>query len=349
MSIRGWVAVVMTLGVAACAGSGTDGGSFEVGPNGPTSATEDDTDTDEPSQWGSTGSQETTGPNTTVSTLTSPTETTGPGESTSSDESTGPGETTGDVADIECRFESRTVFINAAGQTVESIIAYGRRFDFVGEDLDPEPENGEDVASWPHYAQGPCAEVALGECQIDTRVVALLDGAWVESITATGRYWNFTLDPQTGTASPWPSNGASLDTVERYASGPCADQPAEQCVFDSRLFLVDGDTIIESITAAGRYWNFETDAEGTTTAFPDNGSQLSSVERYANGPCENQPRCVFDARSIFDVSNVEVESIIAQGRYYNFNAGHDHGWPSNGSPLGAISRYASGPCSFVED
>jgi hypothetical protein len=103
---------------------------------------------------------------------------------------------------------------------------------------------------------------------------------------------------------------------------------------------------VESITAYGRAFNF--DANGV--AWPNNGGDLRTVSRFANGPCAfapaNQP-CTFDTRSMGTLANgTWVESITAYGRAFNFDA-NGVAWPNNGRSLRDVSQYASGPCAFA--
>ncbi|NJK43722.1 MAG: DUF4214 domain-containing protein [Pleurocapsa sp. SU_196_0] len=121
-------------------------------------------------------------------------------------------------------------------------------------------------------ANGPCAGTS-GPCRFDTRSLGfLVDGTFVESITASGRYFNFDI---TGNAV----GSGDLRSVGRYASGPCALAPSGQpCTFDSRTFTnYPGAGWVESITAYGHGWNF--DANGNPWA--GNGFNLEAIERVA--------------------------------------------------------------------
>jgi hypothetical protein len=142
--------------------------------------------------------------------------------------------------------------------------------------------------------------------------------------------------------------GVALNSVSRFA-GICAAGPAP-CRFDTYAVaqLADG-TIVESITAYGRYWNF--DVAGN--AWGGNGSDLKTVARFANGPClqavQTNTPCRFESRTFGRLgkdSPIWVESITADGKGYNFD---ENGTPSggNGFDLKSIARFAQGPCANV--
>ena len=63
------------------------------------------------------------------------------------------------------------------------------------------------------------------------------------------------------------------------------------------LDLVCDVAAIESITAYGRYWNFDLDADAAPWA--SNGAGLGEVAHYANGPCAGLGvfDCRFDSRA----------------------------------------------------
>ncbi len=331
---QGWVLVIAT-GLAGCTGAGALDGSGDAGLSGG-AASADDGATSTAGTTGDTddGSGSLPPPNETDDTTGAP-----PPETGSSTETGEP------LPEPECNFEARTVYPAASGDLVESIIAYGRRYEFVGPGSAPAPQNGEPLDAWPHYAAGPCADQPAGDCHFDTRLVRQVGTDWVESITANGRYWNYTLDLTTDTATPWMGNGASLDDVPRYAAGPCASMPAGQCRLGSREFIDTTGPRVESITADGRYWNFDIDADtGTATAWPSNGETLGSVGRYAAGPCLDQAACAFDSRTVVTIDGSMVESIVAHGAFYNWDVADGSAWPSNGASLHSVVRYATGPC-----
>jgi hypothetical protein len=232
---------------------------------------------------------------------------------------------------------------------IESIIADSRYWQFDADNgSQPLPGNGSDLTTVPRYATngGPCEGKVPGECVIfDTRTIGDLNGRRTESITAYGRYWNFDID---NNYAPWPSNGSDLTSVPRYANGPCQGQTPGNCKFKARTFFMDSNLHrIEYITAYGRYWQF--DADNGSQPLPGNGSDLTTVPRYATtgGPCVGKTpgTCKFDTLAVIVVNFHRTESITAYGRYWNFDMDNNYApWPSNGSDLNSVNRYANGPC-----
>ena len=171
------------------------------------------------------------------------------------------------------------------------------------------------------------------------------NGRTTESITAHGQFWNFDVENH---HAPIEGNGLHLERVTRYATGPCAGQPAGTCKLDTRVVVafVDGfnnGRQIESITAYGKFWNFDGDAP-----LPGSGQNLETVPRYAQGPCAGASpgTCVLDTRVVFLYEGRQTESITAYGRVWNFDVETDYAaWPGNGSLLEDVPRYASGPCA----
>ncbi len=241
------------------------------------------------------------------------------------------------------------VVSNASEQ--ESITAYGRYWNF-DEKGNPWPRdqatntgNGDYLESIPRYATGPCAGQAAGTCTFDTRTFLTSGGQRVESITASGKYWNFNRD-----GSPWAGNGSKLETVPRYANGPCSVRPVgTACTFDTRAIMTVNGQTTEAITAYGRYWNF--DDRGNPwprdqATNKGNGDYLESIPRYATGPCAGQAAgtCTFDSRTMMIIGGKKVESITAYGKGYNYMEDGTP-WEDNGFDLTAVGRYASGPCA----
>jgi hypothetical protein len=123
------------------------------------------------------------------------------------------------------------------------------------------------------------------------------NGRMTESITAYGKFWNYDID---NNYAPLAGNGSNLESVPRWAAGPCVGQPAGQCRFDSRtVFAItsfNGGRQTESITAYGKFWNFDGDA-----SLSGSGSNLEAVPRFASGPCLGVApgTCSFDSRDIY--------------------------------------------------
>lgn len=190
---------------------------------------------------------------------------------------------------------------------------------------------------------GPCsadAGTTKAGCSIDS-IGQYVDsaGTLTESVFAYGYLWQFdAAGHQIGRAR-------KLRVLPRYAYGPCQYAPADQeCTIDSSTVLdYPGFGYLESITAYGRYWNL--DFGGSSLA--GSGTLLSSVARFANGPCAyaGSAPCRFDTRNLL----VEpewgglTESITAYGRYWVFDAS---GSQIETNTLLSVPRYASGPCAY---
>lgn len=115
------------------------------------------------------------------------------------------------------------------------------------------------------YNQGPCSgKCPNNECKFDTRSVFRdKDNKLVESITAYGRYWNWTQNGSEMIA--WPDNGSYLYLITRYNQdqqngityyGPCYNKGVS-CKFDTRTIFRESSThVIESVTAYNKFWNW---------------------------------------------------------------------------------------------
>ncbi len=231
-----------------------------------------------------------------------------------------------------CEIDTYTVFFDLSGDEWESVTAYGKYWNF--KNGVAQTGNGSNLTTVTRYMQiqyggetydGPCYGKSGAGCKFDTRTVFYdSSGDKWESITAYDQYWNF----KNGNPS---AHGNSLVNVDRYATedddGPCLDN--NPCKFDSRTVFYDsydrtGDKW-ESITAYGRYWNFE-----NGDPLDSNGSDLTTVLRYGrflqggvwkHGPCyqESTGDCEFDARSVvYDSNDNLFEYIIAYGHYWEY-------------------------------
>ena len=239
----------------------------------------------------------------------------------------------------------------AAWPLAESITAGGRAYNFAADSGDAAwAANGMALSAVPRYAAGPCSGQPADACNFDTRTFVTLFGQLVESVTAYGKSWNWWVDAQ-GNYAP-AEQGLDLDAVPRFHAGPCAYKPpGGPCAFETRTFVDFDGKLIESITAYGRYWNF--DAYEPWTAWPTNGSLLSEVSRYADGPCHDRPgaQCRWDSRTFAVQGGQLVEIITALGRLWKWSLTRDPQGnfvytptAESGSPLAAVERFARGPC-----
>ncbi len=199
--------------------------------------------------------------------------------------------------------------------------------------------NGSTLYGVPRFAVGPCAGHP-SSCVFDTRTFVILGGVSYESITAYGRYWNWNADDGSVIAG----SGSTLDSVARFAVGPCAGRAAGTCTFDTRTFATLGGVTYESVTAYGRFWNWDA-SDGSVIS--GSGSLLESVARYAAGPCAGRAAgtCTFDTRTFLASGGVTYESVTAYGRYWNWDAADGSVIAGSGSLLETVARYAAGPCA----
>jgi hypothetical protein len=139
--------------------------------------------------------------------------------------------------------------------------------------------------------------------------------------------------PDAGDASTTPE--ASADDAASDVAPPTNDAPADApppaCRFDTRAYLGDGT---ESITAYGKYWNYDSTSKLVSTGDP------VQVPRYASGPCAGKAAgtCALGTRTFLSDG---TESITVGDDYWNYDGAGN--LLSNGK-LDAVPRYASGPC-----
>jgi YD repeat-containing protein len=124
--------------------------------------------------------------------------------------------------------------------------------------------------------------------------------------TLADGYWNYNL-----TTSPAVLPVVDLTEVSRYTESndrPCFGKGVGACRFETRTITIESNgTMLESITAYNRYWNFDV----SSGALLSTGT-LRSVPRYNNGPCKDQPisGCTFDSRTVFtDANGHQIEAI----------------------------------------
>ncbi|MCU0492935.1 MAG: hypothetical protein MUD01_15195 [Chloroflexaceae bacterium] len=76
-------------------------------------------------------------------------------------------------------------------------------------------------------------------------------------------------------------------------------------MFDTRTFATIQGVYTESITAGGRYWDYD----ANSGAFLRSGN-LRDVSRYANGPCQRFiGTCSLGTRTYLTINGVYTESI----------------------------------------
>jgi subtilisin family serine protease len=181
------------------------------------------------------------------------------------------------------------------------------------------------LSSLPLYTRpnGPCSASnrdANGQCNFNTRSVVDYPGVgYLDSITAWGKFWNFSLGGE-----PWGPEGGLLRSVDRYKNAPCLANAAEllqgkPCVFDTRTVVQSAawGGLVESISLDDKYWNF--DAAGNLFPGINGHGFLSSVTRY-QAICALAPvgisGCKFDSRELKSNGN---EVITAYGHYFEFS------------------------------
>lgn len=230
--------------------------------------------------------------------------------------STGPCSADAGTTKAGCNIDSIGQYVNSAGALVESVYAYGYlwQFDGAGNQIGTTRK----LRGLSRYANGPCLYTPAGqECTIDSSTTLDYSGfGYLESVTAYGRAWNFDAS-----GNGLGGNGMLLTDVARFANGPCAYAGGAPCRFDTRNLIVapEWGGLTESITAYGRYWNF--DASGNQSGT----DSLLNVPRYASGPCAYRPSgsvCAFGSRELRRIpGGGMIETITAYGRYFEWAAG----------------------------
>jgi hypothetical protein len=258
-----------------------------------------------------------------------------------------------------CAFESvgRWIYPDGASRRVlESVFAYGRYFNFwINSDGTYQPLNpgGNPVASVDRWRPmgHPCA--MSDPCSLDS--YNLFEGRGsggalviFESVLRQGRY--FTYTPEGGYRL---LGSGLLESVPHFApsaNGPCTDQVAGSCRFDTRSVVVawgSGTVVRDEITARGRRWVY--DGAGRPVPSVPLGQPLTDVARYAPadglGPCVRGSPCRFDAHFHDPASGDEF--VFARGQLFAWapDAENTRRYVAGyGNELHTFSRYASGPC-----
>ncbi len=184
-----------------------------------------------------------------------------------------------------CVLDTRVIHFEG-NEKLESTTAYGKSFLWsFAADGSPKPKPGfpQLLTAAPAFASGPCA--GRGDaCKLDTRSIESVGGVKVETVTAYGRLHRFSVIGDART--PLTPTNVTLETVARYAAGPCRGQKVAACMFDTQTIYTDFDGVkSEEITAQGRLWVFRfatTDGVPTTTV---EGAALATIPRLS-GPCK---------------------------------------------------------------
>jgi hypothetical protein len=243
---------------------------------------------------------------------------------------------------------------------LESITGYGRYWNFDVDNNYNKVSSGYLNEVTRYKAEGgPCYNKTQtpNSCNFDSRTIATINGKRIEFVTAYGRYWKWEIvNSNTYTLL---SNGIlnGVNGVPRYNNGPCQGKTPGSCTFDSLAIVTLGGRQIESVTAYGKYWNWDAN---TGELLPNGGELLYSVQRYKDGPC--QPTltkglpCKFDSREFFSVNGGVLESVTAYGRYWNFDSRNNYN-PVEGNAGGELTKVdhygysacngqAEGTCTF---
>lgn len=114
-----------------------------------------------------------------------------------------------------CVFDTR-VFVKIGAEIVESITAYGRRWELSLDGL-PLPNTGLDLTASPRYANGPCQGFSPGTCILETRSFEPgPNGQLVESVTSRGLVFTYSADTGAELQPATP-----LAARPQWANGPC--------------------------------------------------------------------------------------------------------------------------------
>jgi hypothetical protein len=234
-----------------------------------------------------------------------------------------------------CEFDTHAI-LQFQGRIIESITSHGRLFNFE-ENGSPWPTNGMDLTTVPYFAAGPCAGQTPGHCVLDTRSFALFGDSLIEFVTANGRSWAFDNGVPTDA-------GTDIASVPRYAEA-CALRGAGPCRFSTRAFVNLDGQLLETITAYGKYFAYDTQGHRGS----DNGIDLTLVPRYAAGPCLGAPfgQCRLDTRTYGVADGQTVEIVTAHGYVWRWLAGGTTSFAEvqpSGVPMTNVASWAGGPC-----
>jgi len=247
----------------------------------------------------------------------------------------------GGVYGTSCELDTRQI-VEKQGRYFEILTSRGRLFEFENgvpvqaAGLLPNViagPGGYDLLQVPLYAQGPCAGMPALACVFDSQAFVLLpEGRFLEYVTVGSRQWVFENGAMTGA-------GLDLATIPRYAN-MCSlgAQMGSPCIIDTRTFLKQGPVLVESVTAFGRLWEWDIDANIIT-----NGVDLMSIPRFANGPCAGQMpgSCTFNTRTYEPAAGGLLEVVTVDQMAFRMPVG---AVAAQATPISATPHWLNGPC-----
>lgn len=169
----------------------------------------------------------------------------------------------------------------------------------------------------PRYSEGPCS--GRGDsCRFDARTLFHIGGSqYYEVIAAYGKIWKYAIDLDQAYDASNPLAGGRYRVVPGYdgadlASIPYYSQPGGPCEsgicsFDTMVVykpngINSTGSYVEEITVGTQLWSYVfTNPETMDVVVGENGTSISSIARFiqTGGPCEGNPDCVFDSRSVY--------------------------------------------------
>lgn len=126
-----------------------------------------------------------------------------------------------------------------------------------------------------------------------------------------------------GVVNYWPDMWTYI--TFRQPGGGCYNRSS--CYFETMVDVPISGKWIRSLTYGGRYWNYEI----ATGRLASSGT-LSSVSRFANGPCRYAANCQFSYRDFFKNPSGVVREYVEVGDYFWI-------WDMNGNLLRFGTRW----------
>ena len=253
-----------------------------------------------------------------------------------------------------CDFTTRTI-ADFAGGPVESITAYKKHFNY---DLSAdEPalwkNSGQPLSSVDHYREpgGPCrypeghddAGDLRTDCDFSTRTLFEdAEGNLHESITTLGHSYTFRFD----STGPTLIDSQPLIDYSHYADGPCKGA-ITSCDFDSRSVYWHNGNLIDAVTRGATAYSFVY-VGGVGSPQVVGPVDLATTEPFSrsDGPCNGTDTCQFETRTLFWSNGDLIDSITANGKYFNYLYPNGQGpvqiLHDEGDELLDITRYSHG-------